>query len=104
MRRYYATLVRGRADDMAEEVRTNLFRLFGPIMALVVTVKVIEEDEWGFILRVVSRDGDVMDKLVTALSFTRAGNGWMQPFLCSGTLKALRRKLKDVGLTTAKSG
>jgi hypothetical protein len=69
-----------------------------------VTLKVVETREWGFVLRALMREGSSAEKVVVAVSFTKNGGGWLRPLHCSGTLKALRTKLKDDGLFSSKSG
>ena len=104
VKRYYAVLASEAERSSANVIRENLTRLYGVISAHEVTLKVIETRDWGFVLRALMREGSSTDQVVLALSFTRDHDGWLRPLVCSGTLKALRTKLKDVGLFSSKSG
>ncbi len=79
-------------------------RLFGVTSAHDVTLKIVEVREWGFVLRALMKEGGTSDKVVLAASFTRDGGGWLKPLYVSGTLKALRTRLKEAGLFSSKSG
>jgi hypothetical protein len=79
-------------------------RLFGVTSAHEATLKVVEVREWGFILRALMKEGDSSDEVAVAVSFTKDGNGWLRPLHCSGTLKALRTRLKEAGLFSSRSG
>jgi hypothetical protein len=94
----------GADEHRPGPIRDNLARLYGVTSAHEVTLKVVETREWGFVLRALMREGSSAQKVVVALSFTRDDDGWLRPFHCSGTLKALRTKLKEAGLFSSRSG
>ena len=97
-------LAAGAGEHRPGPIRDNLTRLYGVTSAHEVTLKVVEAREWGFVLRALMREGSSTEKVVMALSFTRDGDGWLRPLHCSGTLKALRTKLKEAGLFSSRSG
>ncbi|HVP23969.1 MAG TPA: hypothetical protein VMS77_08675 [Conexivisphaerales archaeon] len=102
VKRYFAVLA--REVDRPEPIRENLVRLSGLSSAHEVTLKVVEKREWGFVLRALMREGSSSDDVVLAVSFTKDGPGWLRPLHCSGTIKALRTRLKEAGLFSSRSG
>jgi RNase P/RNase MRP subunit POP5 len=104
VKRYFAVLTSRPEGHWVGEVRESLTKLYGVTSAHEVTLKVMETREWGFIIRALMKDGGTAEKVVMALSFTTDGGGWLRPLHASGTLKALRTKLKDAGLFSSKSG
>jgi hypothetical protein len=97
-------LAEGADEHRPGPIRDNLARLYGVTSALEVTLKMVEAREWGFVLRALMREGSSAEKVVLALSFTKDGDGWLRPLHCSGTLRGLRKKLKEAGLFSSKSG
>ena len=104
VKRYYAVLSAGRRAPPVDEIRENLSKLFGVTSTHSATLKIIESREWGFILRALMKEGGSSDKVVLALGFTKDESGWLRPLYCSGTLKALRTRLKEAGLFSSRSG
>ncbi len=104
VKRYIAVLAGGGAVPELDVVRENLSQLFGVATSHEVTLRLMESREWGFVLRALMRAGGSVDDVILAVAFTRDGEGWLRPIVCSGTLKALRTKLKDIGLVSSKSG
>jgi RNase P/RNase MRP subunit POP5 len=97
-------LAAGAEGLRVEPIRENMSKLFGVASAHEVTLKVVETREWGFVLRALMREGGTADRVALAVSFTRDGDGWLRPLHCSGTLKALRTRLKEAGLFSSRSG
>jgi RNase P/RNase MRP subunit POP5 len=104
VKRYYAVLASGAERPSTEPIRDNMVKLFGVVSAHEATLKVVEVREWGFVLRALMKDGGTTDRVALAVSFTRDGEGWLRPLHCSGTLKALRTRLKEAGLFSSRSG
>jgi RNase P/RNase MRP subunit POP5 len=104
VKRYYAVLAAGTGGPSADAIRENMAKLFGVTSAHDVTLKVVEAREWGFVLRALMKEGSSSDKAILSVSFTKDGEGWLRPLHCSGTLKALRTRLKEAGLFSSRSG
>jgi RNase P/RNase MRP subunit POP5 len=104
VKRYFAVLAVGAGEHRPGPIRDSLTRLYGVTSAHEATLKVVETREWGFVLRALMREGSSTEKVVMALSFTRDSDSWLRPLHCSGTLKALRTKLKEAGLFSSRSG
>jgi hypothetical protein len=104
VKRYFAVRSSGGEGPGPNAIRENMSKLYGVTYSHEVTLKVMEARDWGFIVRALMREGGSADEVVLATAFTRDGDGWLRPIFCSGTLRALRTKLKDVGLVSSKSG
>ncbi len=104
VKRYFAVLAANGGATSAGSIRESLTKLFGATSAHEVTLKVVESRQWGFVLRALMKEGGSTDEVAIAVSFTRDGEGWMRPLHCSGTLKALRTRLKEAGLFSSRSG
>ena len=104
VKRYFAVLSTGGQAVTAGPIRDSMTKLFGAASAHEATLKVVESREWGFVLRALMKEGSSTDRVAMAVAFTRDGGGWMCPLHCSGTLKALRTRLKEAGLFSSRSG
>ena len=104
VKRYLAVLSSGESPPSVSAIRENLVKLFGVTSAHESTLKIVESREWGFVLRALMREGRTVDEVAVAVGFTRDGEGWLKPIHCSGTLRALRIRLKEAGLFSSKSG
>lgn len=104
VKRYYAVLAPAGYKVDLGQVKANLKNLYGVVSSVETSLKVVEDRPWGIVVRAIMRSGRTSDAILLALSFTKAGTGWLQPIACSGTIKALRTKLKEAGLPTGKSG
>ncbi|MDG6933904.1 MAG: hypothetical protein JRN68_04335 [Nitrososphaerota archaeon] len=99
-RRYLAVITSQRGKEATAAVEKTVFNIWGGAGMVDIQLFLLQEEDWGLILRLRAANGRSGRLLPFALSLVGQNGSYMQCVATSGSVKGLRARLKEMGLST----